>query len=79
MEDESGQEVIGNGTDPTEFVAWHLVLPLPGNYSVEMRYACPDETDGVRNAYDDLEPKGPVLSLGHTPRLHGIIPLSCEC
>ena len=46
MEDDGGQTVIGNWTDQTEFVTWELVLAESGTDSVEIRYACPEESAG---------------------------------
>ena len=46
MEEDGGQMVIGNWTDQTDFVTWELVLADSGSYSVEIRYACPEESAG---------------------------------
>jgi hypothetical protein len=48
IEDESGQKVIGDWTDPTEVVTWDLLLAAGGSYFVEIRYACPEESSGSR-------------------------------
>ena len=38
LEDDGGQRVIGDWTDPGAFVTWEVVLPTAGTYSVEIRY-----------------------------------------
>jgi hypothetical protein len=40
--------MISYWTDPTEFVTWELQVPRGGNYFVEIRYACPQESSGTR-------------------------------
>ncbi|HXJ77686.1 MAG TPA: hypothetical protein VMS64_03300 [Candidatus Methylomirabilis sp.] len=47
-EDDGGQQVIGDWTDPTAFVTWDLVVAGGGVYSVDIRYACPEESSGSR-------------------------------
>jgi hypothetical protein len=46
MEADGGQTVIGDWTDQTDSVTWDVVLPTDGTYSVEIRYACPEESSG---------------------------------
>jgi GDP-fucose protein O-fucosyltransferase len=48
MEEDGGQTVIGDWTDQTAFVTWDLLLGAGGTYSVEIRYACPEESAGSR-------------------------------
>jgi hypothetical protein len=48
MEDGGGRKVIGNWTDQRDFVSWEISLAVAGEYSVEIRYGCPDESSGSR-------------------------------
>jgi hypothetical protein len=65
--DEGGDTVIADWTDTTAFVTWDVALAAPGTYSVEIRYACPEESSG--SAYivgiDGAEPlQGRVWNTG---------------
>ena len=48
MEADDGRTVIGDWTDQTASVMWDLRLATSGTYSVEIRYACPEESSGSR-------------------------------
>lgn len=48
LEEDGNQWVIGDWTDQTAFVTWDLGLAAGGTYSVEIRYACPEESSGSR-------------------------------
>lgn len=48
LEEDGEQTVIGDWTDPSAFVTWDLLLAAGGTYSVEIRYACSEESYGSR-------------------------------
>ncbi len=82
MENESGQRVIGDWTDGAEFVTWELPEAACGNYSVEIRYACPDEFAGSRyrvgiEGAGELE--GRVWNTGGWTSLSPWLPLGRLC
>lgn len=78
MEEEGSQKVIGDWTDQTAFVTWDLVLAAGGTYSVEIRYACPEESSGSRygvgiEGADELQ--GQVWNTGSWASLSPWLPL----
>jgi hypothetical protein len=77
-EEEGSQKVIGDWTDQTAFVTWDLVLAAGGTYSVEIRYACPEESSGSRygvgiEGADELQ--GQVWNTGSWASLSPWLPL----
>jgi hypothetical protein len=78
MEEDGGQRVIGDWTDQTAFVTWDLLLAAGGTYSVEIRYACPEESSGSRyrvgiEGVDELQ--GHVWNTGSWASLSPWLPL----
>jgi GDP-fucose protein O-fucosyltransferase len=61
MEDAGGRKVIGNWTDQCDFVSWEISLAAAGEYSVEIRYGCPDQSSGSRY----------IIELGGTDGIEG--------
>jgi hypothetical protein len=47
-EDEGGQRVIADWTDPGAFVTWEVAVPTAATYSVEIRYGSPRDSSGSR-------------------------------
>ena len=42
--------MIGDWTDRDAFVTWDVVVATGGTYTVEIRYACPEDSSGTRYA-----------------------------
>jgi hypothetical protein len=78
MEDDGGQMAIVDWTDQTAFVTWDLLPGADGTYSVEVRYACPEESAGSRyrvgiEGADELQ--GQVWSTGSWVSLSPWLPV----
>jgi hypothetical protein len=46
FKDAGAQTVIGDWTESSAFATWELFSAESGTYSVELRYACPEESAG---------------------------------
>jgi len=42
----NGKDNIGFWTDPADYVTWNVRIAEPGNYGVEIEYACPNGSEG---------------------------------
>lgn len=78
VEDDGGQIVIGDWTDPSAFVSWEVALPTGATYTVELRYGCPAEAAGSRYTVGiegGAELRGQVWNTGSWTSLSPWFPL----